>query len=201
MFAAVLLRFGLAAAIGVVAGLFVYHQYNEQQERAHSYERGHGREWRSSDYREPHDSWSGPSTSRARSNSSVRRRRKEGAGDADRDEWCSQKMTLTNELCAGVAECSICVELIDAQEQVYPCKKCFNIFHLPCIRKWADQCISNNGTHWTCPNCKYQTMQTPRPSCLCGQTAKPISSPGRTPHCCSKNCSRCNKPCHPGACD
>ncbi|KAF6198416.1 hypothetical protein GE061_008164 [Apolygus lucorum] len=202
---ALLLRYGLVAVIGVATGIFVYHHYSGQQERP--YERGHDRNWRTSDYREPHDPWnSGASSStrrershRSRSNSTVRRRRR-----SNHEETYSQKEMMIDELCAGQVECSICVELIDARQEIYTCKKCYNIFHLICIRKWARTSLSSSGTHWTCPVCKAGSTHDPSLlvySCLCGQTVKPVSRPGVTPHCCAMNCRRCHMPCHPGACD
>ncbi|KAF6197919.1 hypothetical protein GE061_007662 [Apolygus lucorum] len=116
-----------------------------------------------------------------------------------------QRAKLIDELNSNTAECVICTDLILAEERVWPCNNCFNIFHLHCIRRWAKtNRNSEMGGAWICPVCRRPKFCTPnklRYKCLCGRLQKPKPTPGVTPHCCGQKCKqKCGLLCHPGPC-
>uniref|UniRef100_A0A0K8TIL1 PHD-type domain-containing protein n=1 Tax=Lygus hesperus TaxID=30085 RepID=A0A0K8TIL1_LYGHE len=116
-----------------------------------------------------------------------------------------QRAKLIDELNSNTAECVICTDLILAEERVWPCNNCFNIFHLHCIRRWAKTNRSTEmGGAWICPVCRRPKFCTPnklRYKCLCGRLQKPKPTPGVTPHCCGQKCKqKCGLLCHPGPC-
>uniref|UniRef100_T1JJ18 Zinc finger PHD-type domain-containing protein n=1 Tax=Strigamia maritima TaxID=126957 RepID=T1JJ18_STRMM len=45
---------------------------------------------------------------------------------------------LIEQLAHNSCECTVCCDRVRSQEAVWSCGYCYNIFHLKCIRKWAE---------------------------------------------------------------
>lgn len=57
----------------------------------------------------------------------------------------------------GVASCSICTEVLDADsnsEEVLVTLPCVHMFHESCLREWLQSDLGR--THWNCPTCRQQ---------------------------------------------
>lgn len=50
----------------------------------------------------------------------------------------NQRETLTDQLTRNAYDCMICVEKVRRTQPIWSCQKCFNVFHLNCLRKWAN---------------------------------------------------------------
>lgn len=132
---------------------------------------------------------------------------------------------LEVKLSKGKIECMICYDSVNRTAPVWSCSQCYNIFHLPCIRKWArapisnDLTVSSSGTgeaNWRCPGCQTAQMISAnelRYYCFCGQVEEPQLDYYITPHSCGGPCKKtldksrngqcqhhCTMQCHPGPC-
>jgi len=119
---------------------------------------------------------------------------------------------LTTELSSATYECMVCVDKIRQDASVWSCRTCYAVFHLRCIREWAQRSQTDaNQNTWRCPGC--QGRQTDVPTeyrCFCGKTKDPLRSGYFAPHSCGDICGRlregtscphrCTIPCHPGPC-
>ena len=54
-----------------------------------------------------------------------------------------QSDELSERLTAGKYECTVCCDVVRAQEQVWSCSNCYLVFHLKCIKKWATAQVSS----------------------------------------------------------
>jgi transcriptional repressor NF-X1 len=122
---------------------------------------------------------------------------------------------LTTELARGTYECMICVERIQADAAVWSCRVCYALFHLRCVRAWAQRSGEasggGGGQGWRCPGCQGRKADVPTEyRCFCGKVRDPERSGYLTPHACGDACGRtrdgtncphrCTHPCHPGPC-
>ncbi|KAI1299236.1 Transcriptional repressor NF-X1 [Halotydeus destructor] len=138
----------------------------------------------------------------------------------DKDDPESQRKRFEEQLRTEAYECMVCCEEIKARSSVWSCSNCYNIFHLKCIKQWAEssgQAESRSeaaqAPGWRCPACQHVLDRIPeRYLCFCGRRHNPPMShepsSGPVPHSCGKKCSRekeacrhaCPLNCHPGPC-
>jgi transcriptional repressor NF-X1 len=103
--------------------------------------------------------------------------------------------TITDDLCKGSYECMICLHTLGKSAQIWACQTCYGLFHLSCVRKWAESCLkteSDGRQSWRCPGCQ-EPSTDPIPDsyyCFCGKTLDPQYSKVGTPHSCSQPCSK-----------
>ena len=100
-------------------------------------------------------------------------------------------------------ECVICCDDITSHSKVWSCTKCWTVFHLGCIKKWA----TNEGStlsqqrnqddalpparQWRCPGCNLPKESLPSTySCWCGKDEDPRSISGIPPHSCGQTCAK-----------
>eukprot|EP00047_Mylnosiga_fluctuans_P021568 m.106421 g.106421 ORF g.106421 m.106421 type:complete len:1179 (+) comp8947_c0_seq2:79-3615(+) len=127
--------------------------------------------------------------------------------------------SLEADLTAQAYDCIVCFSGINRRDSVWSCQRCYRVFHLKCIRKWADA-SAGVGTHvtsesgWRCPGCQFVHEEFPSKCfCFCGKVQDPVWRPsGPPPHTCGELCGKprdssiigcvhaCNIPCHPGPC-
>lgn len=116
-------------------------------------------------------------------------------------------------------ECSICSDTIVPENTreyvIWHCLDCYNIFHLQCVRTWAQSSGTNFPfQQWKCPCCLVIQEGVPRGTCWCGKASFNFHSIGRdNPNSCLGPCQRivecphgnpteiCEKLCHPGPCN
>uniref|UniRef100_A0A6A7FWG0 Transcriptional repressor NF-X1-like n=1 Tax=Hirondellea gigas TaxID=1518452 RepID=A0A6A7FWG0_9CRUS len=131
-------------------------------------------------------------------------------GNAEEDTK-NQRDQLTEQLQKGSYECSICCERIKPVNAIWSCKKCYNCYHLHCIKKWASSSKEGGESGWRCPTCNNQSSKRPNSyQCFCGKLRDPEYNRRDTPHSCGELCGRardnqwcthnCNVLCHPGPC-
>lgn len=123
---------------------------------------------------------------------------------------------LENVLQSGSAICLICIGSVRRADAVWSCKFCYCIFHLTCVKRWANDSIAllkDKGTEeqgyynnlgefipkkvktvkWCCPQCRcdYQPQDRPtRYECFCGKEVDPSSQDWIVPHSCGENCEK-----------
>lgn len=122
----------------------------------------------------------------------------------------SQRATLTEQLATNKYECMVCCDNVHVEQPIWSCKNCYHVFHLPCIKKWAQSSISQDSRIWRCPGCQNETTYIPnRYFCYCGRRKDPRYVHGEIPHSCGELCRQkrggdCKHPCtllcHPGPC-
>ncbi|GFN83518.1 transcriptional repressor nf-x1 [Plakobranchus ocellatus] len=122
----------------------------------------------------------------------------------------SQRATLTEQLSANKYECMVCCDNVRVEESIWSCQNCYHVFHLPCIKKWAQSSICQDTRIWRCPGCQNESTYIPSQyRCFCGRRRDPKYVRGETPHSCGESCRRkragdCRHPCtllcHPGPC-
>ncbi|BES90388.1 R3H domain [Nesidiocoris tenuis] len=126
--------------------------------------------------------------------------------DVDVDDADGQRQRLTHQLNSHSCECVICTDVIQSTYHIWPCRFCHNVFHLPCIRRWAktNRGVSGKPNCWMCPICRHEKKCIPnrlRYNCFCGRVKKPGMKQGVTPHSCGNFCKKkCGLLCHPGPC-
>uniref|UniRef100_A0A8C4X3S7 Nuclear transcription factor, X-box binding like 1 n=1 Tax=Erpetoichthys calabaricus TaxID=27687 RepID=A0A8C4X3S7_ERPCA len=124
---------------------------------------------------------------------------------------------------SGAITCLICIASVKRNQAMWSCKGCYCIFHLPCIQKWAKDCVflvssvtdddfGKKEHPWACPKCRHEYMnfETPtRYTCYCGKVEDPPLDPWLVPHSCGQVCEKNFRPscghsclllCHPGPC-
>lgn len=106
---------------------------------------------------------------------------------------------------------------------MWQCESCYNVFHLDCIKPWAEPPAGPDiirHVSWTCPLCFVLCHQLPRATCWCGKrssgnvTVEVTRDRPVKPNSCSKLCAKvatctmhnqptapCPKTCHPGPCN
>ncbi|CAF0842233.1 unnamed protein product [Adineta steineri] len=119
---------------------------------------------------------------------------------------------LNEQLLENTYECMICIIKIDRHEEIWSCDICYKMFHLNCIRKWANSEESGTDKNWRCPGCQYSYSTNPIYTCFCHKRVNPVFQPADTPHSCGAECARrlniksndcnhrCSELCHPGPC-
>ncbi|KAI9593491.1 hypothetical protein BDF19DRAFT_447915 [Syncephalis fuscata] len=109
----------------------------------------------------------------------------------------------------------VCCETVYRRQPVWSCDRCWAVFHLKCVRKWANNLLQQeNATTWRCPGC--QQPQETKPSsyrCFCdkrcgepcGQLKRRATFNTNDANNARNNgnpgCQHpCSLPCHPGPC-
>ncbi|CAL8096413.1 unnamed protein product [Orchesella dallaii] len=122
----------------------------------------------------------------------------------------NQREVLTDQLSRNSYECMVCCEKVRNSQPVWSCKRCFNVFHLACIRKWASSSADDSG--WRCPGCQSYCDSSPDSYyCFCAKMKNPKFSRYDVPHTCGQVCGKsnpgglncvhnCVSQCHPGPC-
>ncbi len=64
------------------------------------------------------------------------------------------------------------------------------MFHLNCIRQWANSEESGTDKNWRCPGCQYSYSTNPKYTCFCHKRVNPLFQPGEIPHSCGERCSK-----------
>ncbi|TPP57642.1 Transcriptional repressor NF-X1 [Fasciola gigantica] len=111
---------------------------------------------------------------------------------------------LIDELRNGTYQCLVCISRVRQRDQTWSCSTCFHIYHLSCIKMWADKCrkgaTENQTTEvidapWRCPACQteysdYGDMMSY--FCFCRRIRNPEYHPARTniPHSCDEVCGK-----------
>ncbi len=64
----------------------------------------------------------------------------------------AQTSEIVQQLTAGVYECMVCCDRVRGRDEVWACPRCYNLFHLKCISRWAKSPAAavNEGTFCTC---------------------------------------------------
>lgn len=117
---------------------------------------------------------------------------------------------LSTALTRGTAECLVCLERVRQTAPTWDCQRCFQVFHLPCIKRWAKSAVAPTGG-WRCPGCQAITDAQPADyRCFCRKVKNPEwgRNEGLVPHTCGAMCGRtkgcgvhhCTELCHPGRC-
>ncbi|MFH4984637.1 hypothetical protein AB6A40_011346 [Gnathostoma spinigerum] len=115
-------------------------------------------------------------------------------------------------------ECMICCQIVEANQWIWTCQKCFHMFHISrgrtngCITQWALKCRSESADEgWRCPSCQHVSYELPTEyKCFCGKEANPrMKRFPDLPHSCGGICGKsrgfgcphtCTERCHPGPC-
>lgn len=108
-------------------------------------------------------------------------------------------------ICAETAQLLHCLLILDFDKNVFflrfffrSCRRCFAVFHLRCLRKWASAVTkpeeggAENGP-WRCPGCQDEhptKKDIGEYRCFCGKRKVPDLEPGITPHSCGEPCGR-----------
>ncbi|XP_061400668.1 NF-X1-type zinc finger protein NFXL1 [Musca vetustissima] len=129
---------------------------------------------------------------------------------------------LENILQSGAATCLICIGSIKRTDAVWSCRHCYCLFHLNCIKRWANDSMAQikakaqndqqgyynhlgeyvppkkqKALHWCCPQCRKEFMPEEKPStyeCFCGKEVNPPSQPWLVPHSCGEICGKALQP-------
>ncbi len=119
---------------------------------------------------------------------------------------------LIEQLIKNKCECLVCCSIIKSDSAVWNCTMCFQMFHMYCIKKWAQASLTDNQQQWRCPYCQNTSEAVPNKyTCFCGKQTDPEYSKLQTPHSCGEICGkqksdprcthRCSTLCHPGPCN
>ncbi|KAI5810242.1 hypothetical protein DFH27DRAFT_476464 [Peziza echinospora] len=126
-------------------------------------------------------------------------------------------------MASGAYECMICYGGVTRKSQIWDCGRCYAVFHLKCIHKWAKQGLDaplppgvpQNGEEkrtWRCPGCQNTSEELPNKyECWCGKSENPDVQRYIAPHSCGQTCDKqrvtpracphkCDLPCHAGPC-
>ncbi|BFZ57867.1 FKBP12-associated protein [Savitreella phatthalungensis] len=105
-------------------------------------------------------------------------------------------------------ECNICLDTVRHNQQTWADRDhCWAVFHLKCIRQWAEHNKQGDTATWRCPACQGANTEVPEEyTCFCGREIQPEHS-RLHPHSCGSTCGRdrscphpCPLQCHPGPC-
>lgn len=124
------------------------------------------------------------------------------------------KLDLAESLLAEIEDgnytCLVCADELDSKSPIWSCSVCYRVYHLPCIKQWAEKSLSfrdGNSTFktWKCPSCSTQTKKIPNEyRCWCHKELNPPYD-GIAPHSCGQTCAaplscihKCMAICHPG---
>lgn len=118
--------------------------------------------------------------------------------------------SIATQLADGSYECANCLEAIRQEAATWHCVGCYRVFHMGCIKKWAQQEESGEGRSFRCPHCQAPQKPVSRYRCFCLKVQDPKYDPMLScPHTCGGTCSRkrgdgcphpCPNQCHPGPC-
>ncbi|WFD35248.1 FKBP12-associated protein [Malassezia cuniculi] len=91
-------------------------------------------------------------------------------------EHLDLRSRLEHELECGEYDCIICFNSVTRKNAVWSCSRCYAVFHLGCVRKWAEKSVAqieeHNAMHededirtargtWRCPGCQQLRSQWP----------------------------------------
>ncbi|KAG8344285.1 hypothetical protein TRVL_04887 [Trypanosoma vivax] len=133
----------------------------------------------------------------------------QAAQEGDLGELTERTISLVEQLASLRYECASCWNVVKHDVAIFTCKVCFCIFHLYCMKKWARQAESGEGTSFRCPHCQTQHGGPLKYFCFCGKLRDPPHDPQITPHSCGQPCEKprghgcphlCSLRCHPGPC-
>ncbi|KAJ1825556.1 FKBP12-associated protein, partial [Coemansia sp. RSA 2703] len=137
------------------------------------------------------------------------------SGDEQVEAAATLSTSLARQLTQGAYECMICCDSVRARQAVWQCDRCWAIFHLGCVQRWASASTGAgtgaDGGRWRCPGCQHARAAAPTHYvCFCGATRNPpMARRGAVPHACGQTCGRrrgahcphaCTQACHPGPC-
>lgn len=110
---------------------------------------------------------------------------------------------LIDQLMKFQLECMVCCHKIKDDKSVWSCLTCFHIFHLYCIKKWANSPaakINADETAWRCPGCQTINEKVPNKyTCFCGKKTNPDLNKNnenkpyhlrQLPHTCGQICGK-----------
>lgn len=125
----------------------------------------------------------------------------------------TQLGVLIDQLTSGSYECMVCCDRVKQQHAIWNCEKCYHVFHMICIKKWARSPAAHADEEgWRCPGCQNINKKFPNVyKCFCGKVKEPEWNRRETPHSCGEVCGKkrshnascthpCNILCHPGPC-
>ncbi|CDW56088.1 protein shuttle craft [Trichuris trichiura] len=117
---------------------------------------------------------------------------------------------LTQAILMDELECRICLEIVKAEDPIWSCSLCFNIFHFACVKHWTSSSVEQaDPSVAPCPTCQASIdASSLKAKCFCGKVEAPIlrSDPKAVPHSCGSVCGLgicvhlCPLICHPGSC-
>ncbi|KAF3940159.1 hypothetical protein ABW19_dt0201968 [Dactylella cylindrospora] len=128
---------------------------------------------------------------------------------------------IHNDISSGEYECMICYASVTRKSKVWDCTRCYAVFHLGCIKKWAKQALeaTNPGNDeivpqktWRCPGCQNTSSEMPTTyTCWCEKSENPEVARYVPPHSCGQTCGKpretpkncphgCDLQCHAGPC-
>jgi transcriptional repressor NF-X1 len=134
---------------------------------------------------------------------------------------------LIDQLMKFNLECMVCCHKIRDDKSIWSCNVCYHIFHLYCIKKWANspaaKVVEDDLNKWRCPGCQTTHQQIPsKYTCFCGKKINPDLNKQdenkpfhlrQVPHSCGQICGKslantnnlmckhtCVALCHPGPC-
>ncbi|KAK6538179.1 FKBP12-associated protein [Orbilia ellipsospora] len=111
---------------------------------------------------------------------------------------------LTSRIHAEIAsadyECMICYSSVTRKSKIWDCTRCYAVFHLHCIKKWAHTALdvptpSNDEIvpqrTWRCPGCQNPSVDAPDGyTCWCGKSENPEVARYVPPHSCGQTCGK-----------
>ncbi|OON22090.1 NF-X1 type zinc finger, partial [Opisthorchis viverrini] len=115
---------------------------------------------------------------------------------------------LIHQLRHGQYQCLICISRVRQRDPIWSCSTCFHIYHLSCIKSWAEKCKATatgeqsdvtSQACWRCPACQTKQVcdedgkdQPLEYICFCGRVRNPEYHPARTsiPHGCDEMCGK-----------
>ncbi|VVT45802.1 uncharacterized protein SAPINGB_P000898 [Magnusiomyces paraingens] len=126
------------------------------------------------------------------------------------------KLDLAESLLAEIEDgqyiCLVCADELDAKSPIWNCSVCYRVYHLPCIKQWAEKSLAFRADSpdptvesWKCPSCSTTSSMIPREyRCWCKKELNPTYD-GIAPHSCGQTCAaplscihKCMAICHPG---
>lgn len=106
---------------------------------------------------------------------------------------------LIEQLTKFTLECMVCCQKVRNDKAIWSCSVCYHIFHLHCIKKWAQSPAAKTDTDnlekWRCPGCQSINAQIPNVyKCFCGKKTNPEIKTSyyskQLPHSCGKLCGK-----------
>lgn len=93
----------------------------------------------------------------------------------------TRREILTEQLRKSKYECMVCYQYIRNDKPIWSCHVCFHIFHLQCIKKWANSSTTTRPdetteapSEWRCPGCQTPNEHVPTKStCFCTKKLNP----------------------------
>lgn len=121
----------------------------------------------------------------------------------------------------GSYECMVCYSNLSKRSKIWNCERCYAVFHLQCIKKWAESSLAaapeptgadRPAPTWRCPGCQNPSEKTPQKyTCWCHKVTSPEPVKFGAPHSCGEKCGKkristnncphpCDLICHAGPC-